>query len=211
MFGNLFSLRACAIMLALFVVGASSAQCGEFNPVLSVGDDSPEWKELPGTDDKQHSRADLEESDVIIVAFTCNSCPYAVDVEDRMNAIAAKYADKKVSLVAICVNRIEEDALPAMKKRAKEKEFSFAYLYDESQKIAKEFGALRTPEFFVINKDRKIVYMGAFDDSPDGKKVTKRHVESAVDAALKNEAPKVTETIAIGCGIRFKRPRNRGD
>ena len=196
-----------ATLISLFL--NCYAQAGKYNPVLSIGDDAPVWNELPATDGKQHSLSDLKDSEVVIVAFTCNSCPYAVDVEDRLNELVASYAEQKVSLVAINVNFGESDALPAMKQRSTEKKFAFAYLRDQSQQIARDFGALRTPEFFVLDQQRKVVYMGSLDDSPDAKKITKNYVQDAVNAVLAGKEVPVTETIAIGCGVRFKRKRER--
>ena len=189
----------------------STSVAGEFNPVLEIGDKAPAWKKLPGVDGKEHSLEDLKKNDVVVVFFTCNSCPYAVDYEDRVLAFAKKHSgkDSKVGLVAINVNLVEEDLLPAMKKKAEEKGFNFPYLFDESQQIAKDFGAGFTPEFFVLNKDRKVVYMGAFDDSPNADKVKTQHVENAVAAALAGKSPAVTETVPIGCRIRIERRRRK--
>ena len=109
------------------------------------------------------------------------------------------YASKSVAVVAICVNRVEEDKLPALTKRAEKKGFAFQYLYDESQQIAKKYGVPFTPEFFVLNKDRKVVYMGAMDDSTDPAGVKTKYVEDALNAVLKGDKPPVSETIAPGC------------
>jgi peroxiredoxin len=182
-------------------------QAGEFNEVLSIGDAAPAWSDLPGVDAKKHSLADLKDKAAVVVVFTCVSCPTATDYEDRIQALTKDYAAKNVAVVAICVNRVEEDKLPALTKRAKEKGFEFAYLYDESQQIARKYGALFTPEFFVLNKDRKIAYMGALDDSTDPKGIKARYVEDAIAAALKGENPVTKETIARGCRVRYARER----
>lgn len=200
----------CLGLLALYFFSITLI-AGEFNPVLDIGDKAPAWKKLPGVDGKEHSLDDLKKKDVLVVFFTCNSCPYAVDYEDRVVAFAKEHAqkDSKVGLVAINVNLVEEDLMPAMKKKAKEKGFTFPYLLDESQQIAKDYGAGFTPEFFVLNRNRRVVYMGAFDDSPNAEKAKKRHVPEAVAAALKGEAPAVKETVPIGCRIRMERRRRR--
>lgn len=200
----------CGLITAS-VVSTAPLPAGEFNLVLDIGDPAPVWKKLPGVDGKEHSLDDLKKKDVLVVFFTCNSCPYAVDYENRVVAFAKKYGEKnsKVGLVAINVNLVEEDLPPAMKKKAEEKGFKFPYLFDESQQIAKDFGAGFTPEFFVLNKDRKIVYMGAFDDSPNADKVKKKHVEAAVAAALTGKLPEVKETVPIGCRIRIERRRRK--
>jgi peroxiredoxin len=110
-------------------------------------------------------------------------------------------------VVAINVNTIPEDSLPKMKEHAQEKGFNFPYLFDESQKIARDFGATYTPEFFVLDKDRKVVYMGALDDRNDPAKATVHYLEAAVQAALKGEKPPYPETVARGCLIRFAKPK----
>lgn len=199
------------LMLVAAVLGMTAGllQAGKYNEQLSIGDPAPVWKDLPGVDDRKHSLGDLQDQDVVIVVFTCNSCPVALDYEDRIVAIAQKYSTpgSKVALVAINVNTVSEDQLPRMKERAKEKGFTFPYLYDESQNIAKQFGAKYTPEFFVLDKARRIAYMGAMDDKSKPAEVKLKYVEDAVDAILVGQKPVVGETLARGCMIRFNRPR----
>ena len=130
-----------------------------------------------------------------------------MDYEERLVAFSKKYAGSKVGLFAINVNKVEEDLLPAMKQRAKEKGFTFPYLFDETQEIAKKYGAGYTPECFVLNKERQVIYMGAMDDSPDAEKVKTQYVELAVTAAQAGKLPTKQETVAIGCRIRIERSR----
>jgi peroxiredoxin len=196
-------------VLTLGVICTGTSFAGEFNKRLSIGDAAPAWKDLPGVDGKNHSLAELASKDTIVVVFTCNSCPFAVAYEDRLVAFAKKHAgaDSKVGVVAINVNTIPDDSLDKMAVRAKEKNFSFPYLFDKSQKIARDFGAEYTPEFFVLNKERKVVYMGAMDDSSNEAEVKTKYLEAAVAAALKAEKPAKAETLARGCKIRFARVR----
>lgn len=205
---RLFSTFAAVV---LHLTLPSVVRAGEFNPVLNIGDKAPTWSELPGIDGKKHSLSDLKAKGVVVVVFTCNSCPYAVDYEHRLVALAKKRAgtDSKVALIAINVNKVPEDLPDEMAKRAKTKGFTFPYLFDESQEIAKKFGAGATPEFFVLNRDREVVYMGAMDDNPAAKKVTRRYVEEAIAAALEGKQPEVKETVPIGCRIRFERRRRK--
>ncbi|MCA9165337.1 MAG: redoxin domain-containing protein, partial [Planctomycetales bacterium] len=116
-----------ALTLGIILTSVGSLVAGEFNPDINIGDPAPVYRELPGTDGKQHSLSDLKDKRVVVVAFTCNSCPYAVDYEDRLNQLAQKYAaaDSAVAVVAINVNKAEKDALPAMIERAREKKFTF--------------------------------------------------------------------------------------
>jgi thiol-disulfide isomerase/thioredoxin len=140
----------------------------------------------------------------MVVCFTCNHCPVAVAYEDRFVEFVKDYKGKKVAFVAINVNNLPADKLPKMKERAKEKKFNFDYLYDPTQKIARDFGATCTPHLFVLCKKRKIAYMGAFDDQNHPDKVAKQHVREAVDALLAGKTPEVTETRQRGCGIKYE-------
>lgn len=191
------------------LIFATCAMAGEFNEILSIGDNAPDWKELPGVDGKKHSLSDYKEREVVVLVFTCVSCPTAEDYEQRVNDLASRFGGEKgkTAVVAVCVNRVKGDQLPDLTERAKAKGFTFDYLYDESQKIAKDYGAIFTPEFYVFNRDRKLVYMGAMDDHTDSSKVQKHFVEAAITAALKGETPVVKETIARGCRVRYARER----
>lgn len=201
----------CFLASLVFVVtcNALPISAGEYNSVLSVGDGAPTWKPLPAADGKTYGSEDLVDSQATVVAFICNSCPYAVDAEDRLIELCKRLADCDVACVAVNVNKIDEDSLDAMKAKASAKSFPFPYLYDETQQIAKDFGAKYTPEFFVLDDQRKVVYMGSFDDSPDGRNVTTKYVEDAVQATLAGAQPQVQETVPIGCRIRMDRQRRR--
>ena len=193
-------------LLALALLPAA-ATAGEFNKKLNIGDAAPAWKDLPGTDGKKHSLADHKDKDLVVLVFTCNSCACSVEYEDRIIAFAQKYKDK-VAVVAVNVNTIPDDRLDAMTKRAARKKFPFEYLYDESQKIARDYGATWTPEFFVLTRDRKVAYMGSMDDRTKADDVKDKYLESAVDAVLKGEKPAKAETPGRGCLIRYKRARD---
>lgn len=200
-------LLACLVMACIFVANHRPAIAGEFNTVLDIGDPAPKWSDLPTTDGKTSSLSDLRDSKVIVVAFTCNSCPYAVDVEQRLIELTKRYADSSVAIVALNVNTIDDDAMPAMKAKAKALSLPFTYAFDETQQIARDYGAKYTPEFFVLDQQRRIAYMGSMDDSPDGRNVTKMYVRNAVDALLAGEPFAVKETVPVGCRIRMERER----
>ncbi|TWT92582.1 thioredoxin family protein [Neorhodopirellula pilleata] len=180
---------------------------GEFNPTRNIGDDAPAWSDLIGVDDQMHALSDLQDKSVVVVVFTCNSCPYAVDLEDRLVELSQQLQANNAAIVAINVNQVEEDGLPAMKSKAESKQFKFAYLFDPTQKIARQFGAGYTPECFVLDGQRKIAYMGSFDDSPNGRNIQKTYVHDAIEAVLAGRQPTVTETVPIGCRIRYERER----
>jgi peroxiredoxin len=200
------------ILLALVVSDSvnSTLHGGEFNQVLNIGDVAPGWERLPGTDGKPHSFQDLKDKEAIVLAFTCLSCPTAVDYEARFQQLAKQYGgnSSKVGFVAVCVNQVAADRLDKLTLRVNQQKLAFPILYDESQKIAKDYGAMFTPEFFVLNQQRKVVYMGAMDDATDPEKVTQRYVEAALIAALKGETPAVKETIGRGCRVRYAKERN---
>lgn len=196
------------LSLLVFVCCSAAVVAGEHNPKLNIGDAAPSWSKLPGTDGKQHSLDDFKDKKLVVVVFTCNSCPVAVDYEDRIIEFAKKHAED-VGVVAINVNRVPADSLEKMTERAKEKGFPYPYLFDESQQIAKNYGAGGTPEFFVLSPERKVVYMGAMDDSADLKTKKADYLEPAVQAALAGKKPETTETYAHGCRIRYVRKRGK--
>jgi len=195
-----------AAALAVAVSAPTPAHAGKFNKVLDVGSPAPAWEKLAGTDGKTHSLADLKDKAAVVVVFTCNSCPVAVAYEGRIAALAKTHADT-LAVVAINVNTGKDDALPAMTERAAKKGFPFAYLYDPTQEVAKKYGAKYTPEFFLLDKNRKVVYMGALDDKATGE-VKVRYLEDAVTALKAGEALVTAETsAAAGCAIRFNAKR----
>lgn len=176
---------------------------------LKIGDAAPAWSELPGTDDRMHSLADLKDKRVVVVCFTCNSCPYSVDYEDRLIEFQNKFSEHKEGVVLVAINSNAKPAehLDRMKERAQAKNFPFPYVMDATQTVAASYGAHFTPEFFVLNRDRRIVYRGAMDDKTDASKVEVRFVELAVEAALKDALPEVTMNPARGCSIPYKRKK----
>jgi peroxiredoxin len=170
---------------------------------LKNGDPAPTFSNLETTDGKKVSSSDFKK-DVLVVTITCNHCPVAVAYEDRIIKFVKDNcgADAKVDFVAINVNNLEQDKLPAMIERAKKKGFNFVYAYDPSQKIAKDLGASVTPEFYVFNKERKLVYQGAMDDAQD--KPSVNILEQAVKATLSgSEVPKSTR--ARGCSVKYEK------
>ena len=178
---------------------------GKFNKKLKIGDPCPTFTDLPGTDGKTHSLADLKDKEVVVLALITNHCAIAISYESRIIDFVKKHAgpESKVGFIAVNVNTLQIDRLPKMIERATEHGFNFPYLYDESQKIGVELGATVTPEFFVLNKDRQIVYMGAMDDNNIAKAAKTHYLEAAVAAALKGESPAVTETAPRGCVLKY--------
>lgn len=184
-------------------IAASTALAGKYNDALSIGDTAPEWSGLVGTDDQAHALSDVSDAKAVVVVFTCNHCPIAQAYEERLVEFAKEYQPEGVAVVAINVNNIEADKLPAMKERAAEKGFVFPYLYDPSQKVGRAYGATVTPHVFVLDGDRKVVYMGAFDDSRRETRVEEHFLKDAVDAVLAGKKPSVQETRQFGCSIKY--------
>lgn len=174
----------------------------------AVGDYVKDFS-LKNVDGKMVSMADYKDAKGFIITFTCNTCPYSVAYEDRLIALDKKYASKGYPVIAINPNNPEArpgDSFDAMKVRAEKKGFTFAYIFDDGQKVYPQFGASRTPHMYVIEKTSKgnqVKYIGAIDDNyKDANAVTKRYVEDAVDALLSGKEIKVKTTRAIGCSIK---------
>lgn len=164
---------------------------------------------LKNVDDKNVSLSDYKTKKGVILVFTCNSCPYAKAYEDRIMALDKKYASKGVPVVAINPNNPAvkpEDSFDEMKIRAREKSYSFPYLFDEGQKVYPKFGATKTPHIFLLENTKKgveVKYIGAIDDNAfDATQVHEKFLENAVDALLKGEEIKTKTTKAIGCTIK---------
>lgn len=174
---------------------------------LKIGDKAIPFA-LPGVDDREHALADYADKEAVVVTFSCNHCPYVLAWENRMILVQADYADKGVQLIAIGANDAEKypaDSFTAMKKRAQEKEFNFPYLRDETQEVARFYGAERTPEFFVFDKGGILRYHGALDDNYDDPTAVKsRYLRDALDAVLAGAVPTLAETPPVGCTIKWK-------
>jgi len=174
---------------------------------VRIGDKAITFK-LPGVDDKQHSLDDYRGKEAVAVIFSCNHCPYVRAWEDRMVKIQSDYSGKGVQLIAINSNdaaKYPDDSFPKMKERAREKNFNFPYLHDESQQTARAYGAERTPEVFVFNKDRILQYHGAIDDNyDDPAAVSVRYLRDALDAVLAQKPAPTAETKPVGCTIKWK-------
>ena len=174
---------------------------------LKIGDKAIPFS-LPGVDDKTHSLSDYADKEAVVVIFSCNHCPYVRAWEDRMVQIQADYADKGVQLIAINANdatKYPDDSFPKMKERAREKGFNFPYLYDETQEVARAYGAERTPEVFLFDKQGILRYHGAIDDNYENPNAVRRHyLREALDAVLAGQPPEITETPPVGCTVKWR-------
>lgn len=200
-----FSVAAALCVACLLGLSTLFAGDAKFNDVLNIGDKAPSFEGLVGVDGKKHSLSDYKDAKAIVLIFTCNHCPVAVAYEDRFINFTEKFKDKGVQVIAINPNTIPADRLDKMKERAEEKGFNFPYLYDESQEVARGFGASCTPHLFVLNQDREVAYMGAFDDSMNAGRVKEEYVKNAVEAVLAGKTPETVETKQRGCGIKYNK------
>ena len=170
---------------------------------LKIGDTAPDWTGIIGVDDSRHSLSDYKDAKLAVVVFTCNHCPVAQAYQDRLIALQKDYESKGVRLIAVNVNNIDEDKLDKMKERAKSKGFNFPYLYDSTQKIGHDYGATTTPHVFVLDKNRKLAYMGGVDDNMKAEAVKKHYLRDAIDALLDGKTPPETVTKHLGCAIKY--------
>lgn len=200
-------------LIVALVAGFSYAFISSGNPIeptntaegVDVGDQAPDFT-LKNVDGKMVSLSDYKKGKGAIIVFTCNTCPYAVMYEDRLNDLQAKYASKGWPIVAINPNSPEarpDDSFEKMQVRAKEKSFQFAYLFDDGQKVYPQFGATRTPHVFLVDNTLKVRYIGAIDNNAqDASAVTETYLEDAIAAIEAGKNPEPATTKAIGCSIK---------
>jgi peroxiredoxin len=179
------------------------------NKGYDIGDVATDFK-LKNIDDKWVSLSDFKEAKGFIIVFTCNTCPYAVAYEDRIEALNKKYVPKGYPLIAIMPNNVKTkpgDSMKEMQKRAKQKGFTFPYLMDADQSIYPQYGATKTPHIYVLELTHRgpvVQYIGAIDDNyKDAALVKNKYVENAVDALLDGVSFEVHKTKAIGCSIKL--------
>jgi peroxiredoxin len=164
--------------------------------------------ELPGVDGKTVSLSGLSQGKkATAVMFICNHCPYVLAWLDRLIAIAQDYADREVAFVGINANdatKYPADSFDKMQELAQERGMPFPYLHDESQAIATAYGAERTPEIFLFDRDLKLRYHGAPDDNYDETLARVPYLRNALDAVLAGTEPPVADTPPVGCTIKWK-------
>ena len=174
---------------------------------LSIGSKIPEFN-LIGIDGKTYSLESFKDCKGLIIIFSCNHCPYVQAYEGRIKAIQSDYKDKGIAVVAINSNddfNYPDDSFENMKKRAVEQNFNFIYLRDEDQSVAGNFNATHTPEIFLFDEDRKLVYNGKIDDNwQDPEKVVNHYLRNALNEMLEGNEISVPETYSIGCTIKWK-------
>jgi peroxiredoxin len=173
---------------------------------IALATEAPPF-DLPGVDGAQHNLDDYADKPALAVVWSCNHCPYVQAWEGRLIALQREFGDRGFELVAISSNDADnypEDSFEAMKTRAEQQGFNFDYLYDEDQSVLNAYGAERTPEVFLFDGDRRLVYHGAVDDSREEEGVTQDYLRDAIEAALAGEAPPVSDTPPVGCTVKRK-------
>jgi peroxiredoxin len=174
---------------------------------LQIGDEIIDFN-LKNVDGNNYSLKNFQNKELLAVIFSCNHCPYVIASEREMVQIQKDYADKKVQLIAINPNdevNYPQDSYENMISRAKEKGFNFPYLRDETQEVAKAYGASRTPEFYIFNKERRLVYHGRLNENPkDTASVNIHDVRTALDEILSGKEVSTPQTQALGCSIKWK-------
>jgi peroxiredoxin len=195
-------------MLAICLLLLTAAQ--PFKSGYGVGDRVADFK-LKSTDGKMVSLTDYKNAKGVIVIFDCNTCPYSKAYNERIISLNNRYAEKGFPVIAINANDPEKspgDSFDEMVQHAKSNSYKFPYLFDETQAVARAFGATNTPHVFILEKtadDFKIVYIGAIDNNVrDANAADKKYVQQAIDALLEGKEIPATKTKAVGCGIKWK-------
>lgn len=175
--------------------------------VLDLGAKAPDF-DLPAADGKAYALKDFADKKALCVIFSCNHCPYVQAYEGRFIELQQEFGGRGGQIVAINSNDASshpDDSFEEMVKRAKSQGFNFPYLRDESQAVARAYGAIRTPHVFLFDGDRKLAYAGRIDDCwDDPKKVKSRELANAFEDILAGHPVKVPETYAVGCTIKWR-------
>lgn len=173
---------------------------------LAIGDKAPDFR-LPATDGNTYKLADFDGADVLVVFFTCNHCPYVTGSDEVTRRTADKFAARGVRFAGInsnSPNTYPEDSFDHMVARMKRHQFPWVYLHDRTQDVARAYGALCTPHFFVFDRTRRLVYTGRGVDSPrDTARVQVNDLERALGEALDGKPVSTPRTNPIGCNVKW--------
>lgn len=176
--------------------------------MLPLGTTAPDFS-LPNIDGQAVSLDNFRNAPALLVMFICNHCPYVKHVADDLAALAKEYQAKGVAVVAISSNDVEnypDDSPQKMAEEAQQRGYTFPYLYDGSQEVAKAYGAACTPDFYVFDKDQRLAYRGQLDNSRPKSDIpiTGEDLRAALDAVLAGEAPSAEQKPSLGCNIKWK-------
>jgi len=174
---------------------------------LQLGEKAPDFK-LPATDGKTYSLDGFKTVSVLVVFFTCNHCPFVIGSDEVTRATALRFKDKGVAFIGInsnSENTHPEDGFDTMVKRMEEHKFPWVYVRDKSQDVARAYGGLRTPHFFVFNHERKLVYTGRGVDNPrNTAEMTTNDLERALEEIVVGKPVSVPMTNPIGCNVKWE-------
>jgi peroxiredoxin len=174
---------------------------------LEPGQKAIDFK-LPSTEGKEYSLSDFDKFKYLVIFFTCNHCPYVIGSDETTRVTAEKFSKKGVGFAGInsnSENTYPEDSFPNMVERMKKNKFPWVYLYDRPQEVAKAYGAMRTPHFYVFDKERKLVYTGRGVDNPrDSSKVTINNLDIALEELTSGKPVSVPVTNPIGCNVKWE-------
>ena len=173
---------------------------------LQIGDSAPDFK-LPATDGHTYQLLDYSEAIVLVIFFTCNHCPFVTGSDEVTRKTVIKFANQGVKFVGISSNSVDtyqEDDFDHMVARMNEYKFPWTYLYDETQDIARVYGALRTPHFYVFDRERKLIYTGRAVDNPkETDKITVNNIDDALSEYLSGQPINKPLTNPIGCNVKW--------
>lgn len=173
---------------------------------LQIGDKAPDF-ELPATDGKTYRLSDFDEADTLVIFFTCNHCPYVINSDEVTRQTAEQFIPRGVSFVGINSNSVHtypDDSFEHMVERMKTHKFPWIYLHDEAQIAGLAYGAMRTPHFYVFDRERKLIYTGRAVDSPkDASRITVNDLERALSDHLAGRTLSVPLTNPIGCNVKW--------
>jgi peroxiredoxin len=182
--------------------------------MMELGQPAPDFSlpaANPEVDDRgadRRSLADYEEAEALVVVFMCNHCPYVKHIEEALADVAREYGERGVQVVGICSNdaeRYPDDSFDRMAERAREKEYPFPYLQDESQEVARAYEAACTPDIYVFDDDRTLAYRGRFDETrPDGEDAHGGDLRKALDQLLEGGEVTMEQHPSMGCNIKWK-------
>ncbi len=166
--------------------------------------------DLPSVEGRNYSLKDFS-GKVLTIFFICNHCPYVKAIEDRILQVVRDYEGKGAAFAAICSNDYADypdDSPENLRKRWREKKYGFPYLIDESQEVARAYGAVCTPDIFVYDKNHKLAYHGQLDNNwKESSQVTRHDLREALDALLAGKSPSAAQTPSMGCSIKWKAPK----
>ncbi|HBE42153.1 MAG TPA: thioredoxin family protein [Bacteroidales bacterium] len=174
---------------------------------LQIGQQALDFT-LPATDGKKYSLSDFDTYKYLVIFFTCNHCPYVIGSDELTRATAEKFMKKGIGFAGINSNSehtYAEDSFPNMVKRMEKYRFPWVYLYDQDQSVAKVYGALRTPHFYVFDEERKLVYTGRGVDNPrDTSRMTVNDLDNALEELISGKQISVPVTNPIGCNVKWE-------